>query len=439
MLSLLLAFPTAALQQDLHAQFLGDPTRDSGVNAVSFSAYLAGWEIAPSGRRRAMLFELDRARNLGSLAGLDSEATSLVGDGRVVVGWSNRILVGGEHRRPFIWNEEEGMSEVPMHSFWGRSAWATDLDLFGTGIVGTARRFDGLLQAWEYVDGVDLEIRSLGTIGTWSSEALTVNDGFVGGLMREPSGREHAIVWDRFRNPWFVNTPGQGDARVTDVAINGQITGWFVNGQGNTRAYIGDGHDPTRPVSILPTLGGSWARAFAFDGGSLILGESETAQGEVHAFAFDRHTGEMTDLNDRLRLPAGTQLTSASSISLRLLALGAETPDGPRAVLAREFTFDVSGITAGRPTFLSFGGGVPNSELYVLAATQTGSTPVPGCPGLEVQLHAPMIVDQKQSDRRGSSVHSIDTPASLQGQTIYVQGLMPEGCLTTQVRALTYL
>ena len=94
-----------------------------------------------------------------------------------------------------------------------------------------------------------------------------------------------------------------------------------------------------------------------------------------------------------------------------------------------EFTLEpiVPGA-AGGPNGLFTSWGTPGNRVYFLASLQGGSTPVPGCGGVAVDLGNPTLLGSANTSGSGGSSLTIMIPPSLRGRTAHFQAADKTGC-----------
>jgi uncharacterized membrane protein len=439
MLSLLLATPLlAAPQQDFSLRLETPTGLEGAIEGIAGFQFSCGWVVDAQGVRHAMRYDEQGPLDLGSLfPGADSEARAVDFSGQVV-GWSEKIVHGGLRRQPFRYDDVDGMRALPMQG--GFEGWAEDLGIYGSETVGTMRLFNGSLHAWEYQEGVHAAVDLLPTLGGWESEALCVDDGFVGGLLREPSGREHAVIWDRVRDIWFVPTPGTGNARVTDIAVNGRICGYYADAAGNDHGFYSNAHSPSLPVEILPSLGGNWSRAFGLTGGDVIVGSAADANQEARAFRYTISDGLMIDLNDRVVAEAGRVLRSAVSAEHpTLVAVHGELNGIATGYFSKQVTLFASTASAGQQGILSVSSAPSYAAVIYVYGRTPGLTAVPGCPGLSVDITQARVAARGITSEFGSHSIWVNVPPGTTGLSLLVQALIPQECLSTEVGSVTIL
>jgi V8-like Glu-specific endopeptidase len=90
------------------------------------------------------------------------------------------------------------------------------------------------------------------------------------------------------------------------------------------------------------------------------------------------------------------------------------------------------------PFDLSVRGGRSAGRVYVLAG-EPGTTPVPGCPGVEADLQGPTVVSQPRLRANGTADGRFTAPASLSGRTLALQAVDLASCEITAARSTTFL
>ncbi len=161
-------------------------------------------------------------------------------------------------------------------------------------VVGTSKTAKGRLRAFLFRDGVMLEI---GRLGGHNSQALGINasDEVVGKSQVRQTRETHAFLYRNGRTK-DLGTLG-GDYSVAS-AINdrGHIVGWATqsrNGRNVPFIY------KKGTMTALPMLDGAvYAMALALNEAGWVVGATEVANTERHAFLYDGTT--TFDLNDML-------------------------------------------------------------------------------------------------------------------------------------------
>ena len=196
MLAVLPFLLAPALQQDILVQPAGPSPKPGRVTQVTQygDRFATGWELDPQGRKQAVRYSDGMTLNLGAFMPGGESAGMGINVGGQVVGWAEDLIQGAPVRRPFVFDDVNGLRAIPLPQ--ATEGWAVGADTFGFGAAGTMRRADGLLQAWMVDFSPSLATAvPLDTPADWESEALVMNqeNGLsgrrVGGFVRDPSGR----------------------------------------------------------------------------------------------------------------------------------------------------------------------------------------------------------------------------------------------------------
>lgn len=100
------------------------------------------------------------------------------------------------------------------------------------------------------------------------------------------------------------------------------------------------------------------------------------------------------------------------------------------AISGRQGDFSLSSPSpgiAGRPNTLNVNGAVPDKNVFFLAGND-GSTSVPGCPGVAVELGNPTLLGSDRADAQGRASFSSFVPASYAGRRVLLQAIQPSEC-----------
>jgi probable HAF family extracellular repeat protein len=143
--------------------------------------------------------------------------------------------------------------------------------------------------------------RDLGTLGGKRSAAAAVDGGVVVGVSKRADGRTHAFFMDLAApEPVMVDVGVRFPGAVHSAAVDideGVLVGSVQFTANRNQAFALDVTDPLAEPLMLGTLGGEWSFPRAIDG-DLVVGESATEDGSIHAFAFplDPADPQMVDL-----------------------------------------------------------------------------------------------------------------------------------------------
>ncbi|MCC6907316.1 MAG: right-handed parallel beta-helix repeat-containing protein [Phycisphaerales bacterium] len=83
---------------------------------------------------------------------------------------------------------------------------------------------------------------------------------------------------------------------------------------------------------------------------------------------------------------------------------------------------------AGRDNQLQAAGATPGNVVYFVYGFATGSTGVPGCPGLTIDIANPRIAAQSTADANGYASKIINIPSAASGRAIILQAVDRDAC-----------
>lgn len=185
----------------------------------------------------------------------------------------------------------------------GTYSWAVAISDDGqvVGASTTSSAFQPHAFSWTKEEGMI----DLGTLGGASSSALAVNSsGQVVGHSLTASGERHAFIWTAASGMVDLGTLGGNRSFAVALNENGQVAGVSTTATGDDHAFL---WTSTGGMTDIGTLGGAFSRIGwtwfsasgtpagpALNDSGQVVGWSETATGEVHAFLWA--DGEIHDL-----------------------------------------------------------------------------------------------------------------------------------------------
>jgi len=261
-----------------------------------------------------------------------------------------------------------------------------------------------------------------GTLGGDDCGVWDVNERaqFVGGA-ENANGHRRAFLWDRGVMLDLGDLGAEQSTRASGLNNRGQVVGFSNPAPDVFHAFVWEGGSMTD----LGTLGGPDSFANEVNGSGIIVGRSEMPSGDVHAFFHE--DGVMTDLNDRIAPGSGWELTAATDINDLGQIVGTGTIHGEKhAWLLTPITDEprmstpVPGL-ADEVNTLHVINAEPDATLFFVAGTQPGQTPVPGCPGLFVDMADPVWFGTAVASGDGRCAHAAYLPPGFGGRLLRFQ------------------
>jgi probable HAF family extracellular repeat protein len=193
----------------------------------------------------------------------------------------------------------------------------------------------------------------------------------------------------------------------------------------------------------LGTLGGNEGRANGISDLGAIVGSTDDSLGQQRATRWLGAGPE--DLN--LLIPTGTGwfLDGASDINNLGEICGTGTLGGvTRAyrltpVLSAPRLSGFQPAIAGASSALFGLGFQPGATVFLIYGFAAGSTPVPGCPGLNADIAAPLILTATPADADGRIELPLTLPAGITGLGVLLQAVDPVNCTVSELSTQTFL
>jgi len=245
--------------------------------AINASGQITGYStIGDTVELRAVLWDGDEIREIGSLGGREASGTA-INDAGHVAGFST-FQPGLSDRRAFYW---DGSTMLDLGALGGDTSHAEDINAAGH-VVGGAAVNEYFSHAFLW-DGVLMH--DLGSLGEFSSSsAVAVNErAQVAGSSTFPDdGREHAVFWDA--DGTIVDLGTLGGRESETVALNelGEVAGNSFTGS-FARGFFWNG----APMRDIGTLGGDTSEVRGMNGLGQIVGVSQNATGARRPFFWD--------------------------------------------------------------------------------------------------------------------------------------------------------
>jgi len=189
------------------------------TKAINAHGVVVGSAQTASGAWHAFRYEEAAGmRDLGTLGGTSSYATAITRDG-MIAGYADTS--GGDFHA-FVTKADHSLQD--LSTLGGASSYASGLNTHGV-VVGTAQRSDGFRRAFVYRPGEGMQ--EIGTLpGGRISSATAINDaGLIVGASETEKRRWHAFAWDGKRMLDLGAMIGQGDSYATAVNAAGHVVG----------------------------------------------------------------------------------------------------------------------------------------------------------------------------------------------------------------------
>ena len=311
---------------------------ESTATSISRRGYVVGTSQRADLVPHAFLWsERDGMQDLGTLTDRTSRATDInghchvVGASRVTDIWERdtgtRTEIYPEHA--IRWSREGGMRDI--YSSDGQNSVATAINDRGD-IVGTLHYYgevtlEGFV-LWADGDCSDRLWRSpRSSSGDFLVPADIDTDGRIVGTSFgvEPVSGD-AFMWSEDEGERALGTLGGQEGEATAINDRGQVVGNSQTADGTVHAFV---WSPDEGMSDLGTLGGNYSEATDVNDRGQVVGNSQTADGTVHAFIWSPDEG-MRDLGT-----LGGDYSRANGINEREQIVGESRTDGgsPHATL----------------------------------------------------------------------------------------------------------
>ncbi len=231
-------------------------SRGGQGNAINDSGLVAGFSHTGEDANGNRIYNAyvnhyltGHTQNLGTLGnGRDSRAYGVNNNGKVV-GWSNTLADGSDHKAFVYDTSSNSMSALQGPVLGGARSFAFDINDKDQ-IVGTATTANGSANAFMYQGGVAVNLGSLDNSGY--SEARAINEaGQVTGWSLDANKNYTAFLYDEVNGMLSLGGFG-GDSQGYDVNSKGQVVGSAKDADGNNIAFLYSDGQIYDLYSLLP-------------------------------------------------------------------------------------------------------------------------------------------------------------------------------------------
>ena len=275
----------------------------SYAEAINDSGQVVGYSYTAAGNqsytRHAFLWGKGTMTDLGVLqANMNISFAYGVNNSGVVVGQSPTYT----GYKAVLW---EGQTIKNLGTLGGNISSAKDIS-DNDRVVGRAQNAAGYYRAflWDAAGGMT----DLGTLGGDESCANAINNNQIVGEADLADGTYHAVLWGT-GGMTDLGTLGGQKSWAEDINSLGQVVGVAYNASGQQRAFLWQ--DGT--MIDLGTLGGLQSMAYGINDLGQIVGQAQDAYGNYRGFLWD--DGIMYNINDLLAPGSGLFAGVATDIN----------------------------------------------------------------------------------------------------------------------------
>jgi probable HAF family extracellular repeat protein len=278
-----------------------------------------------------------------------------------------------------------GAIEQDIGHFGGGDTFSFNMNRLGD-IVGSSNRVDGEVRGFLWQGGA---LQDLGDLGDTYSQGRDINDrGQIVGWSRATPNIYVPFLWE---NGVMTALPTLGqDAFTHSINNAGTITGWSQDNNGVQQATIWKNGSITDLNTLVNTNGFHLASADGINEVGEICGTGTNAAGDKRAYKL-------------------TPILLAPKLSSILPGLAGE-----------------DNYTVG----LGF---TPHGRVALVYGLASGQVDIPGCLGLQVDIHQPIVGRITTADADGRVYEVFRIAASARNLTVYLQAVDIRACAISPV------
>ena len=225
---------------------------------------------------------------------------------------------------------------------------------------------------------------------------------------------------------------GDDYAQGRDINDQGQIVGWSRTSPNVYAPFLWENN----VMTALPTLGQD-SFTHSINNAGTIVGWSQDNNGDQQATIWKN--GVITDLNTLVNTN-GFHLSSAGGINEvgEICGTGTNAAGDKRAykltpILTTPRLSSILPGIAGKNNYAVGLGFTPHGNVALVYGLASGQASVPGCLGLQVDIHQPIIGRMTTADVDGRFYEVFPIAASARNLTVYLQAVDVRACATSTV------
>ena len=279
----------------------------------------------------------------------------------------------------------------------------------------------------------------LGTLGGGSGFAEAVNDHqSVVGTARNASEQTRGFYYSQATGMLELPTFGGPLTDPRDIDNQERVVGGSMDASSSYRPFV------MLPGGMLDlgTLGGPSGTARAINEHGEIVGASKDAGDVQRATLWSG--GQVHDLNALIPAGSGWDLTGARGINELGEIAGTGWIGGHRRAYRLTPILGQPRLSGFQPGIAGvhnalFGMGFqPGAVIFLAVGIVPGSTPLPGCAGVALDMLAPYLLALVLADADGRIELPLGVPASVAGIPLLLQAVDPVACELSELRPQSF-
>ncbi len=394
-------------------------------SAINDSDQVTGATYVNSNSQQPFLYSDGVFQDIKGIPG-NFNSGEAINNSTQVAGW--KYTMGVIMPEAFLWTngQYQGLGRLG-----GRYSYGYGMNNAGD-VVGYYYSEDNsfVAQAFAYRDGV------MRDIGQGVARDITDTGLIVGGSADSSFGI--ALVWEPSGSGWVRKEIGIGTIRA-------------VNAAGNLAVGEGEPETWPAPATYWTRLSdGSWEATNITDPSSSDIAYmyGVNNSGQMVGAKFDPEScfnegfifegGHLSSLTDLIDPGLGLTILEPAGINEagHIAAFAIDQEFYSHAVLLVPTELSMLGPRpgiAGQVNTLIATGATPGARVYFTYGVSTGSTSVPGCPGLSVDIRSATLAGSALADVNGDARLDTHVPQAARGRQVLLQAVEQVNCVRSQV------